>query len=342
MKRFIMSLLVFTLLLATGLGNVWATIGLPTSNIAGNTATTATVGSTPGTFELVGAVISKANYLDGTSTTSNGPNESIIGKSVTISGATRTGDYTFNDAVITISDGSFNYLSATLSDIVFITDGTNWFLNPGLDVNNPATLNLSNIVLNTDVEHPSKYIDDLILVKGTGDSIGMKIEIYIFSGSIAGNSQGDIFSGLIDGVPDDGGGVIEPPSGVRTIGYWKNHDPEREAFIGGAVAFSTVFSTTEALDLSLSKKGKKTMEEKAKQQLAALLLNLASSLDPATVLQSGELEILQLINPTYDATATVLDALTEIENVINLPDNANMENAKDLADEINNRDHNNN
>ena len=85
------------------------------------------------------------------------------------------------------------------------------------------------------------------------------------------------------------------------------------------------------------------MLEKARQQLSALLLNLASSLDPATVLNAGELEILHLLNPIYDVDATVQDAKDEIEiAILNSTDRDVLENAKDLADEINNRDHNNN
>lgn len=324
------------LILSLGTGSAWAVIGLPTANFSGNASTTATVGSVPGKFELVNAVIEKVNYLDGTSTQANGANESIIGMTVTISGANRTGDYSFSDAVLTVSDGSYNYLSATLSDVVFVTDTVKWYLNPGLDGNNPATLNLSNIVLSTDATHPSQYIDELIQVKGAGDRIGMMITVQIFSGTMEGDSSSDIFTGLIDGSPP----VVEPPSGVRTIGYWKNHDEERNFFISSAVSISSVFSSTGDLDLYLSKKGKKTMEEKAKQQLAALLLNLASSLDPSTLLTTGELEIHQMVLGATGSTAA--DAKNVIESVINNRDSANMEHVKDLADEINNRDHNNN
>jgi hypothetical protein len=101
------------------------------------------------------------------------------------------------------------------------------------------------------------------------------------------------------------------------VGYWKNHVEERDAFISAAVAMSVVFSATDELEVALHKKGKKSMEEKAKQQLAALLLNIAAYLDTSSLLTQGELEILQLIDPSYDSTATVGDA-------------------KDLGEEINN------
>jgi hypothetical protein len=316
-------------------GSAWSVISLPTANFSGNAETTAGVGT--GDLTLVNAVISKVNYVDGTSTTVNTVDESIIDMYVYISGATRTGSSTFADAVITISDGTFNYFSATLSNVSFITDGVQWFLNPLLNADVLSTLNLSNVVLGTDATHPSRFIDELQTELGTNNVLGMKMTLQILSGVFGGDSSSDIFEGLIDGVSAG----VEPPNGARTIGYWKNHDEERNFFVDDAVALSSVFDTTGALYLSLTKKGKKTMQQKAEQQLAALLLNCASSLDSATVLDAGELEILQLIDPSYDATATVADAKSEIENVILLMDSANMENAKDLADEINNRDHNN-
>lgn len=333
MKQIRMSLLVIMFLFTIGMGNSFAQVGLPTTNFSGNVVTTATIGTDTGYLELVNTVISQANYLDGTSTVMNTATESIIGMTVTISGASRTGDYTFSDAVITVSDGSFNYLSATVSNLVFVTDGVKWYLNPGLDINNPSTLNITNIVLSTDATHPSRYIDELILVKGAGDTLGMKMILQIFSGSITGDSDSDIFTGLLDGSPP----VVDAPSGARTIGYWKNHDEERDFFIYSAVSMSSVFYTIDELNFALSKNGKKNMTEKARQQLSALLLNLASSLAPSTVLSSGELQILQMIVPTYDATATVGEAKTEIENAIN--GGYSLEDAKDLADEINNRDH---
>lgn len=78
------------------------------------------------------------------------------------------------------------------------------------------------------------------------------------------------------------------------------------------------------------------MLDKAKQQFAALMLNVASSLSLSTQLKAGEVEILQYLNPVYGAGATIEDAVEEVENAI--LGNTNLENAKDLADEINNRD----
>jgi hypothetical protein len=334
MKKFCFLPIVLVFLLALGVGSAWSIVSLPTANFSGNAQTTAGIGT--GELTFVGGTIQKINYLDGTSTTVNGVDESIIDMTVTISGATRTGDYTFTDATFKISDGTFNYLSASLSDIVFVTNGVSWFLNPGLDANNAATLNLSGVVLSTDATHPSRFIDELQSELGTNNFIGMKMILTILSGAIEGDSTSDILTGLIDGVPE----TVAPPTGARTIGYWKNHDEERAAFIGAAVSLSSVFDSTALLNYYLSKNGKKNMEEKARQQLAASLLNCASSLQVTTQLTTGELEIYNLIVEPDAQSATVGDAKSTIETVILTPDLANMENAKDLADEINNRDHN--
>lgn len=293
--------------------------------------TTAATTNDPGSLSLVNAVVSKVNYINGSSAITNGTGESIIGKTVSITGATRTGNDTFSNAVITISDGSFVYFSATLSNIIFVTDGLKWYLNPSLDINNPATLNMTNIVLLTDIAHPSQYISELQSITGTNNALGMKMILLLVSGTLAGDSSSDIFTGLIDGTPH----VINAPNEARSMGFWKTHDAERNSFISAAVSLSNVFNSADDLNYYLSMQGKKSMLEKAKQQLAALMLNVASSLSLSTQLDAGELEILQLINPAYGTGATVGDAVTEIENAI--LSSTNLEHAKDLGDEINNR-----
>jgi hypothetical protein len=126
------------------------------------------------------------------------------------------------------------------------------------------------------------------------------------------------------------------------VGYWKNHDEERNAFVSAAVSGSIdildVFLTEHDLTYCLTKKGKKTMLEKAEQQLAALLLTIASSLEQSALLTVGELEIYNHIVDPDVSQATVGDAVFVIEDVIsNFIDTINIENAKDLADEINSR-----
>ncbi len=349
MKKLFFILLL--LIIATN-GSSWAAVNLPTANITGDAATSAT------NFTLENAFISRIDYLDGTACSTSSPcgsDESLLNAEVVISGASRTGDYTFTDArieVIAIDGSGFKYLSADLSDVVFVTDGFQWYLNPGLDVNNPSTLNMSNVALLTDGSHPSRYILELDSVKGLNSNIGMTLTLSITSGNpvedIKGDSTANVSYGLIDGTPE----LIEPPSGVRTIGYWKNHDQERDAFIGDAECVggacsicSATFPTPDALRVSLMKKGKKYWVDKTKQQLAALCLNLASSLDPTTLLREDECSILTMVNGATCLGPTVDDARAAIETAIsNVSGNGTageLEDAKDLADEINNRDHNN-
>jgi len=332
MRKFRLITIALIISVVFGIGNAFAVIGLPTANFSGNAQTTAATTNDPGSLSLVNAVVSKVNYINGSSAITNGTGESIIGKTVTIAGATRTGNETFTNAVITVQDGSFVYFSATLSNIMFVTDGLKWYLNPSLDINNPTTLNMTNVVLNTETAHPSRYISELQSVIGTNNTLGMKMTLLLVSGTLAGNSSSDIFEGLLDGTPQ----VINATSEARSMGFWKTHDAERNAFINTAVSLSNVFNSANDLNYYLSMQGKKSMLDKAKQQLAALMLNVASSLSFSAQLNAGELEILQLINPAYGTEATVGDAVTEIENAI--LSETNLENAKDLGDEINNRD----
>lgn len=352
MGRLKIYLMFSMLILAMGVGSAWGIVGLPTANFSGNAKTTAPTDTDPGSLTLVNnadtnkfTTISQVNYLDGSSRTVNNTNdinvnnrESIIGKQVTISGATRTGTAgtTFTNAVITVSDGTFNYFSATLSNIMFVlnpADGK-YYLNPGLDINNPATLNMTNVVFNTDEPHPSRYINELKGVAATSGALGMKMILQIISGNFTGDSTSDISVGLLDGTPLP---TVTPPAGARSMGFWKNHDEERNSFIGKAVYMSNVFNTENELNEYLSRNGKKTMDQKAMQQLAALMLNVASSLPLSTELTAGELQILQQLDPAAVTGATVEDALCAIEQAIIA--GTNLDDAKDLADEINNRDH---
>lgn len=330
MKRLkIFTTLLFSIFMITG--NVWAGIvSLPTVQFSGTAETVTTIGDSAGYLEL-NSIVSQINYDDGTyCSTACGIDESIIGMQVRITGAARTGDYTFTDGQLSISDGTFNYLTATLVDISFVPYNALSLLNSALSADNPSSLNLRNVVLNTDVDHPSKFINELSAKLGGLNIIGMKM---FLTGDVTGDNVLNVYSGLIDGVNSG----LKAPITVRSIGYWKNHVDERDFFICFADINVDIFSTTDDLIAALDKKGKKTMEEKIKQQLAALLLNVAAGLDPATKLTAGELEILTLINPVYNETATVSDAIIEIENALFI--NELLEDAKDLTDEINNRDH---
>jgi hypothetical protein len=103
----------------------------------------------------------------------------------------------FNNATITITDGITTYLSATLTNINFIAYGSQWYLNPDLDINHPETLNLTNILLNP---NGSAYIQELATALGSNTIAGMQITLDVFDGDITGDSNSFI-QGLFDGVP---------------------------------------------------------------------------------------------------------------------------------------------
>lgn len=157
------------------------------------------------------------------------------------------------------------------------------------------------------------------------------------------------------------GGAFAEAGETKGVGYWKNNDGAREAIISLATADSNVFASDASLRLYLSLKGKKTMIEKAKRQLAALLLNKAAGLNGSNPLLQNEVKIINSMNgntvddvPFYNLDeAAVADAVYEIEHAINCwPDplnplpaecnnvpstNEDLEACIDLADDLNNR-----
>jgi hypothetical protein len=344
LKLIVSAFVVLALLCVAGHG--WALTTKPTLNYTG--ITTTSVSGTDVTLTVNGN-IDRAIYLDGTSTTANNTEETIVDATLSITGAVAD-DCTafpnavfFSNATMTITGPAPDnhvYMSADLS--VVMLDLGNWLLFPAvLDPADPSTLNLSNIVLSS-AGHPSRWVDEFVSVLNPLPTkiAGMTMNLTNppLTGSFCGGGTFNA-SGVIDGAPEE---VVIPPSGARTIGYWKNHDEERNAFIDVAISLSDVFGTPAELEADLTRKGKKGMLLKARQQFAALLLNCAASLDPdAIVLDAGELEILQLIDSMYGTGSTVQDAKNEIEAIITADPPATQdmqENAKDLADEINNRD----
>jgi hypothetical protein len=150
---------------------------------------------------------------------------------------------------------------------------------------------------------------------------------------------------LIPVIPPDAVGDPNP----CTIGFWKNRedgkkgtlqhfpDGEFEALKAEAVSISTVFSTEAELVEALTSKGKRTVEERAQQQLAALLLNIAAGrLFPDNT--KCRLFLLNEVDTDGDGTAnmTVAEALTEIESNILSGDPELQKQAQGLADDINN------
>jgi hypothetical protein len=122
------------------------------------------------------------------------------------------------------------------------------------------------------------------------------------------------------------------------VGYWKNHDDEREANIIDAAALSPAFANEQDLRLYLMLKGKKTAMQKVKRQFSATLLNVAAGLTPTINLNHGELELIQSFNQNYALGFTTLDnAIAEIENAIST--SSNLGEAEELAESINNGDY---
>lgn len=84
------------------------------------------------------------------------------------------------------------------------------------------------------------------------------------------------------------GPVIAPPALPCTIGFWKNRQAGKKGLLkffpngdfdsakAKAVAISSVFSSEVELVSALTSKGSRSVEQRAKQQLSALLLNVAA------------------------------------------------------------------
>jgi hypothetical protein len=148
------------------------------------------------------------------------------------------------------------------------------------------------------------------------------------------------------------GPVIAPPAVPCTIGFWKNREDGKKGLLkffengdydlvkAEAVLISSVFDTQAELVAALTSKGRRSIEERAEQQLAALLLNIAvGNLFPANTrcrLFVGEKGTLLDTNGDGVADTNVEAALTLIEsNILSGDPNLQAE-AHELADDINN------
>lgn len=194
-------------------GNSWSTVNLPYAKFAGAVKTTAGVGT--GELTALNIAIVQIFYIgsNGIPTTVNTPGvETMIGKRMTITGASRTGDYTFSNATISIVDPSAvtpnTYFSATLSNVEFVSAGTGWALNPGLDSSIPSTLNISNISFpGNRTTHPSRFINELeaTLNAAGATTSGLKMILnFVFpaGSNITGAGTATISEGILDGSPD--------------------------------------------------------------------------------------------------------------------------------------------
>lgn len=181
---------------------------LPWVRFNGTYQVTAGVGT--GALTLA-ASVNEMDYENGDVLRANVPGvESIYGAGVVLSGASRTGDYSFNgdpynpdDVTFSIvSTDGFTYFQANLADSVFVKSGTMFvWLNQYLNGNDPSTLNLYNISLNTDAAHPSRYINELAAYISASNVSGLKMQLKVpTNGTFTSNASGLITYGLIDGL----------------------------------------------------------------------------------------------------------------------------------------------
>ena len=220
-RAFVIPLLSALLLLVPAV-NSFAISLLPTANFDGYFMTTEGIGV--GNLQFFSTSITRIDYTEDIANDYTEANiagvESMIGAEVVISGATRTGDYSFGDALMEIKNDTYTFFSATLSDIEFIEDaGVYYLLNPNLDGANPDTLNLSNIVLGEDGLFPSLYVDQLDDALLGYVTSGMKMTLRAYGGDFNGYSYGSIVEGLIDGIQSQGGPALVPePSTLYLLG----------------------------------------------------------------------------------------------------------------------------
>jgi hypothetical protein len=148
------------------------------------------------------------------------------------------------------------------------------------------------------------------------------------------------------------GPVTAPEPITCTIGFWKNRQEGKQGLLkffpgadydavkAKAVEISTVFATVAELEAALLSKGPRTIEERAKQQLAAVLLDIAAGmLFPANIQCRTFLGVNGTqVDTNGDGVAdmTLEAALTLIESNILSGDPALQQAAHDLADDINN------
>jgi hypothetical protein len=167
---------------------------------------------------------------------------------------------------------------------------------------------------------------------------GKMTEMFFFTSPY---TPGDVvISCVFDGVGEDELGPLAGPSELggtspRTIGYWKNQyqdrgpndwtDAQLNEFAQDAVDLSGgVFATMPDLISALVSKGARPMDVRAKQQFAALLLNVVSG-----ILGDGV-----PVSNTLTTATTVRGARLEVMNLI--LSGTDYELAKNIADDINN------
>ena len=318
-KLFIVNCLLIGLFVCAGLAN--AAISRPTALLTG----VFTVNPTTG-IQFT-ARINQVDYYDGTTTQVDTPTETIIGASVNLSNVlyvnTLGGDYYFTNGILSITDPSGTFLTADLVHVIISGSYVNF---------NFDTKNMQNSMLNTMLG--SRFIQELndALVSAMSKQLAASFTLELFTGSFDTEGFGNV-QGLIDGAPEEY--IAEP----KTIGFWKHQINQNgsaqftplqaDALVAGALALdaslSNVFGNNAvAFKDFLSATGKKTPLDKAKQQLAALLMNFAA-----------EFLINEIpLNLPITSASTVGEALIEVE--CDIKNNVNLDQAKSIADMINN------
>jgi len=181
-------------------------------------------------------------------------------------------------------------------------------------------------------------------------------ELYLISafgpGSVSDTTTAVGSAFAIDTQATTVGPVMAPPAVPCTIGFWKNRYVEKQglekffpgsdfdAVVAEAVAISSVFATEAELIEALTSKGTRDIETRARQQLAALLLNIA-----AGNLYSSNMKCRLFIGEHGTQLDTTGDGLPDtnveaalvlIESNILSGDDSLIHEAHALADDINN------
>ncbi|MBI5057529.1 MAG: hypothetical protein HZB61_13025 [Nitrospirae bacterium] len=239
--------------------------------------------------------------------------ETIFGARVVLSGAARTGDYSFNGDPANPNDVTFSivssdgyvYFTSVLADSVFTQQGTNFvWMNQNLTANNPATLNLLNVTLGTNADglHPSRYIDELSAYMGSTNVSGLKMQLFVpSSGNFTTNSSGAISYGLIDGLQS----LNTPP--VANAGQDKIITTDQ-------VVGTTINGTVTDADGASTLKCRWTETNETGNVLRELLGLTSVGLDGACPLNISALALpigtYYLTLEAYDGEVTSLDSMT--------------------------------
>lgn len=273
------------------------------------------------------AKINQVTYYDGTTTNVDTPEETIIGAWVNLSNVVFSGmlggDYLFTDGTLSVSDDSGTYLTASIVHVVIIGS----YINFNFD-----TKNLQNVSLNTSLN--SRFIQELndALSGSATKELAVSFTLELFTGSFDTEGFGNV-QGLLDGAPIKF--IAEP----KTIGFWKHQINQNghtqftpsqvDSLVTGALSLDAsicnVFGgDAQSFKNALTETGRRDALGKAKQQLAALLMNYAAGY------LIDEVPIILPITPA----STVGEALDEVD--CKIKNEVDLDRAKSIADLINN------